>query len=87
MISPKSIVVTVVAGVDRLLLFPLSPLAHLALPLEVLLQVVARLHVGRSEHSRVQPLWNHKSRLPTRGAKRNKFENALQRLGFCTAAL
>ena len=57
MISPKSIVVTVVAGVDRLLLFPLSPLAHLVLPLEVLLKVVPRRHVGRREHSRVQPLW------------------------------
>ena len=54
---PKSVVAVEVGGFHGLGLFPVPPLAHLALPLEVLLEVVPLRTVARRQHAGVQPLW------------------------------
>ena len=58
-ITPNSVVAVEVGGLHGLGLFPVPPLAHLALPLEVLLEVVPLRTVARGQHPRVQPLWKN----------------------------
>ena len=57
--NAMSVVAVEVGGLHGLRLFPVPPLAHLALPLEVLLEVVPLRTVARRQHAGVQPLWKN----------------------------